>query len=881
MRVTMKSIHQNILGNLNRLTGELSRVNNQISSGKQMSKLSDNPVNLITALGLRTNLSELSQYQKNLTFGDKVITASEDALTEIKSLTMRAKTLALQQVNAPITAANRLNAAQEVRHLFEQSILLGNTQVNGKYIFGGFRTTGYTDAEPAPFVAGFINGYRANGNTLDAINNRLTVAMPAGDIAAGNLAINGTATGAAITDNAGQISGLFMGKAAEAKTAIEGADPTVDVNLTTLYANIPATADAGGDAAPTTFDFDVNGINLVVSVADGTGANGVATALVNAINSVTPQTGVTALVGDGTNGGAINAVVFRNALDGNDTAVDVVMNGTVGEATAGFGTFNQAADATHNTGTISMASATSFTLSSPNNADDTILALLNLGGGNKGFADVTNDGEVVYGPRLGSGELLINGISINTSTDDGLSTVYADASAAAKAKAINDQHLTTGVAAEVTPALITATGAIVSGTLGSGDLTINGYDIFDGASATNADPSTILAQDTDNTLLIAINAKAGATGVTATRDSDGRLLLSAIDGRNVHIETSANGENITQLNGMAPDTPASKVYFGTIHLTSDQPFSLETTPTAYESGLAALGLDGGAVRTGEPNDTGGDGKLSVLSIAKRDDSVRYAGDREQEISIKVGQQSTLSVSKNGQEALVDTGLFTILKNFEIALRAEAYTTVTGIHAATDITIKLDSGDTGLEQQFLAVTDGTITITVNDNNYYPPREMEMIIPVDASEDSPVSVAQKINGIPGLTASWDSEGKLTIASTDPDRYTFDVTDTSNFLELAGINAEQMQIQALDTSIRDLETLMENLTNQISDFGARSNRITVQTQIYSNLHLSNTENLSEQEDTDVMKALMEMKAKEVAYEAALSAAAKSMQLSLVDFL
>lgn len=885
MRITMKSIHQNILGNLNSLTSELNRVNNQISSGKQMSKISDDPVNLITALGLRTNLAELSQYKENLNFGTKVINASDNALTQIKDMIMRSKTLALQQINAPITAANRLTAAEEVRHLFEQTIILGNSEVNGKYIFGGQRTTGYTAAEPTPFVADLIDGYRANGATLAPLNQYLTGTIdntPPADLVANDLLINGADVGP-VTLNVATVNGLNMGGAVNLAAAINGAGatPPVTAALTTLYAGAAATPEGGNGGE--TMTQSINGVNFSVVVPDSATANDVATLTAAAINAIADQTGVKARVGDGANGGAIDSVVLYNAQPGNQA--DIVVGPLVSvNADTGLAAGTYSVGAANNTGEVSLTSTQSFTVTT-SAADDTILNRIGLGGGAKGFADVNNDGQLLYGPRIGAGALRINGVAIGASASDNLSTVYADVSAAAKAKAINDLAATTGVSASITPAYRQSLDAVIAGTMRSGDLIINGVDIFDGSGATNPDPATIIAQDTDNTLLTAINAKTGATGVVATRDTDGRMLLSAIDGRNLQIATSVNGENITRINGAAANAPANMVYLGTVHLHSDRQFTVETTPTGtipiYEPGLAALGLNGGAAVTGESKDVANDGKLAVVSIVKREGSVRYTGDRQQQLSVKVGQSSTLAVSKNGQIALADTGVFTILKNFENALRGQKYTTVTGIKQASDITAKLNSGNTGLERNDLAVTNGAMTFTVADHNYYPPRERNMLIPVDAAEDSPVSIAGKINGIPGLAASWSADGQLTISATDASRYTFSFTDSSNFLGLSGINTEQMQLQALDVSISSLEKLMDDLANQISDFGARANRIDVQTQIYTNLELSNKESLSEQEDTDVIKALMELKAKEVAYEAALSAAAQTMKLSLVNFL
>lgn len=885
MRITMQSIHKNILTNLNTLTEDMNRINMQISSGKQMSRISDDPVSLVTALGLRTDITEITQYQENIQFGDSMITAAETALTQMKELAIRAKTLAIQQNNASVSMENRANAAVEVKNLWEEAIFVANTEVNGKYVFAGYRTSGYSDVEPEPFIPDLIDGYQVNGSSLSAIDTSLTSTIdstPPADLVAGDLLINGTDIGAVNLN--GVVNGLNMGGAAALKTAINGAaiTPAVTASLTTLYAGAAATAEGGNGGE--TMSQSINGVTFNVVVPNGATANQVATLTAAAINAIADQTGVSARVGDGTNGGANDSVALYNTSAGDET--DIVVGALVStNANTGLAANTYSVGAANNTGQISLTSTESFVVTT-SAADDTILARVGLDGGSVGFSDVAGDGTLTYGPDLATGDLTINGTAIGATSSDGISTTYSDASAAAKAAAINAVSATTEVTAEITPASRTAGTAVQAGTLTSGDLVINGIDIFDGSSATNPDPATVLTQDSDNVVLAAINAQSGSTGVVATRDSDGYLTLTAIDGRNIQITTTANGENVTHLNGAAANTPASKVYFGTIQLKSPNQFMLETTPagtapTIYEPGLDALGLGGGASTTGEAKDIAEDGKLQIITIQQFDGNVRYAGDRDHDLGIKVGQNSTLDISKNGQDAIMDTGVFSILKAFEYALRGENFSTVTGIHTASDTTALLNSGDTGLEQDYLSFTNGTISVTVTDHSYHPPQDFTMDIGVDVANDTPSSIAAKLHGIPGLTASWDSNGNLKVETSDTDRYTFDFSDTSNFMELSGITSEQMQLQAIDKSIVDLDTLMESLTEQISDFGARANRISVQNQIYINLSLATKENLSEKEDTDLVKALMEVKAKEVAYEAALSAAAKTMQLSLVNFL
>jgi len=1115
MRITMQTIHKNILSNLNTLTSGMNDLNNQISSGRQMSKLSDNPVNLSVALSLRSNLSEIKQYQENLTYGSGRINAAEASLTQIKDLLSRAKVLTIQANNASQTPENRTTIAAEIHQLYEQTIILGNTQLNGKYIFGGYRTSGYTDTEPAPFVAGLIDGHRINGNNNGTINGALNSTVTNTAIAADQLVVNGNNVGAINT--AAAVNGLNMTKALNAQTAIETADPSVSVKLTTLYASGTATADTA-DAADSDISFRLNSVAIDVTIPDGSTEDEVTDLVVKEINRFKTQTGVTAEVGDSTNGGvgdgaiggALDSIVLYNSKNGDESPIKITDLSEPDTAKSGLVAGVYVPDATHNTGKISISSTTAIAFTSAT-GDDTILAELGLDGGGIGFADEAGDGELVYGSRLTSGDLEINGYTVGATADDGISTIYADTSAAAKATAINAISSQSGVTAEVVPVVhegfapinaasfgsqLTGTarntsieanaldingfaiGAINSGlinnginyemaanaktavnaqtantgvtaylttlysggaatadtldgsdstisvtlnsttkditipdgstadevatliatglneiseqtgvhaevgtggnggvanslvlrnikagdetainialaepdtarsglvagaydptnplyntgevsfsstssftinsnptatvpepkdsfldalglgggdigvndiaddgtltfdgttaaVLGPGDLTINGVDIFTSSTA-------ISDLDANNNILAAINAKSTDTGITATVNSIGSIILSAADGRNLHIETSATGEAITNLTNGLYD----QVYSGTLRLSSGKEFMLETTPTTslYEPGLAAIGLDGGATSTGETNDTEEDGLLWVTSIDDRDDSVRYAGDRDNNGEIKVSKGSTLEVTTKGNTALSDTGVFAALKDLENFLRGDHFSEATSIHTVGNTSVTLDNDSSGLDG-YDQITDGVIILKITDHDISPPLEKPVSIRVNTATDTYEDIAMKLNGIPNLSAAWDQDGHLNLQTSDNSRYTFAIDgDTSNFLKTVGVTLESMQLDALDGSLAELDTTMENITNQISDFGARANRINVQSQILTNLELAGAESLSEKQDTDITQALMDLKGKQFAYQAALAAASKTMQLSLVDYL
>lgn len=891
MRISFPTMNQRLQINLSKTANEIDRLNEAISSQRQMSTISDNPGNMTSALGLRSSLATIKQYQDNLKYGDMVIQTSEKTLYEIKDTLMRARVLAINSVNGALTAENRAAMAKEVGNIFKEAVTLANTQLNGKYIFAGYRTTGYDATEPTPFMSDKADGYRITGKTPAALNLQLTGTVSGAAIATGGLAINGVDLGV-VGASAGATDGLFMDSAAAIVGKINGlVGAGVSASLTTQLQTTAFTDQTAGDE---TYDFSINGVSVsTITVTGAATAAEQADLFVSAINAISDQTGVTAVAGDGANGGVAGGVVLRNAQIGDSSAITIsgyAAGGLGGDGVPGdfADALTSAADATHNTGQVSIAPAASggaFVIST-GDGTDTNLAKLGIGGGGKGFGDEADDGTITYGYRLAAGDLKINGVAVPAASDDGYSTAFADSSAEAKATAINAVSDDTGVTAVIIPVWQRGSGAVQDGTMNSGDLVINGVDIFDTAT-------DIVASDTDNVFIDAINAKTAQTGITATRDSDGRLLLTAINtptandggaGRNLVITTSTNGEKLSHLNGGSPVAPQSKVYVGAVQLQSTRKFMMETTPTSpnkYEAGLATLGLGGGEAQTSESGDVAGDGKLTVATVAELAGSVRYAGDRNNDIAVKITATASLEIGRNGQDLLMDSGTFSALDNLQKFLVGEKFSTMTSLQSATSTTAMLDSGDTGLT---LAdeIYDGAFTVTVTDHAVVPPREFAVRVPVDVSADSPDSLAAKINGVPGVTASWNADGYLDVTTDDTSRYTVSFSDDSSFfLKAIGLTADDVQTQALQTSLSQIDAAISTLDDHITDFGSRSNRVEVQNRLYDHLELSTAGNLSELEDLDLLEALMKLSAKQVAYEAALSTAAKTMQISLVNFL
>jgi flagellin len=160
-------------------------------------------------------------------------------------------------------------------------------------------------------------------------------------------------------------------------------------------------------------------------------------------------------------------------------------------------------------------------------------------------------------------EVVLNGVIIRliVAADDQLSTTLNDASAIAKAAAVNDSTKFTGVTAHVESTVVNASGDILGVTLDStNNVTINGHT-FTGFRVED--------NDANDALVNQINAVSGETGVIASLDSDHRLVLEADDGRNIEFNVLGNA---TQL-GLAA-AAGTTVQGGRLTLESEDQFVL-------------------------------------------------------------------------------------------------------------------------------------------------------------------------------------------------------------------------------------------------------------------------------------------------------------------
>jgi len=125
------------MANIDRVQRQVEDATRQVSSGKRVNVASDAPNEVDTILQLHTDEVRNAQIQENLGVAQADADAADGALSSATQLMDRATVLAAQGANFTLDATGRQNIAGEVQSLQEQMTAIGNTTVQGRYVFGG------------------------------------------------------------------------------------------------------------------------------------------------------------------------------------------------------------------------------------------------------------------------------------------------------------------------------------------------------------------------------------------------------------------------------------------------------------------------------------------------------------------------------------------------------------------------------------------------------------------------------------------------------------------------------------------------------------------------------------------------------------------------
>ncbi len=165
MRIADNMLTRGYLKNLSRNQQNVQNFHQQLSSMKEVSKPSDNPLLVSQIIELKENIIQNSQYQTTLTDAKDWTNMQDAALSGATDSLMRISTLVQSAATDTMSEENRLIVKAEVETEMQTFIDSLNTNFGGRYIFGGTETTTLPFEIVKDIDSGEITGIKYNGNT--------------------------------------------------------------------------------------------------------------------------------------------------------------------------------------------------------------------------------------------------------------------------------------------------------------------------------------------------------------------------------------------------------------------------------------------------------------------------------------------------------------------------------------------------------------------------------------------------------------------------------------------------------------------------------------------------------------------------------------------
>ncbi|MEB3298485.1 MAG: flagellar hook-associated protein FlgL [Candidatus Sericytochromatia bacterium] len=137
MRVSQRAINDVTVANLGVSLEKMLKLQEKISTGRAISRPSDQPLDFNRAMGIRAVLEGNAQQQRNIDFAKSWLNATDSAIQQGSDILQRARELAVRGANDSMDPLARRQMAAEVLQLREQMRVVANSDLGGRYLFAG------------------------------------------------------------------------------------------------------------------------------------------------------------------------------------------------------------------------------------------------------------------------------------------------------------------------------------------------------------------------------------------------------------------------------------------------------------------------------------------------------------------------------------------------------------------------------------------------------------------------------------------------------------------------------------------------------------------------------------------------------------------------
>ena len=153
MRITQRAVTLTSLDGLNKNLTALGKLQQQLTSGKLISKPSDSPVGVNRSMQTRSDQEATAQYARNINDAKSWLDQTDQTLQQMLDVTRRVRNLAVQGSNdGAMSATSREALSTETIQLRESLIGMANTTQAGRPLFGGITTGQIAYSEAGVFT---------------------------------------------------------------------------------------------------------------------------------------------------------------------------------------------------------------------------------------------------------------------------------------------------------------------------------------------------------------------------------------------------------------------------------------------------------------------------------------------------------------------------------------------------------------------------------------------------------------------------------------------------------------------------------------------------------------------------------------------------------
>lgn len=525
----------------------------RLSTGKRINSAKDDAAGLAIASRMTSQIKTMAVAARNANDGISMAQTAEGALGEVTNMLQRMKELAGQAANGALGASERKSLQSEVSQLTAQiNDISTKTNFNGINLLDGTvksvtlqtgaqagQTTSLSLSNTSASALG-LNGYRVEGQ---ATTGRITAAT----INAGDIQLNGKNAFAA---------NLSAGTAETTAAAINTNTGQTGVSAQAYNTLSGGPIAQGGVTTAGGFTIAVGG-GTAVNV---TGANG--QELVDKINRDV---------------GGISAQLDSEGkiVLSNDTGKTIVIAGAdAGKAGFTAGTYG---------GFVALTSSNGQPIDIKRGTSGDATDLASIGLNETASSDAIKGSTAGANALDGTDSLKLNGVAVGSSND---------ASAASKAAAINAVSAQSGVTATATTK---ATVKLDASLIAAGnDLSINGANVVlaDSDGTSGMSMSDVVKN---------INA-AGISGLVASSDAEGNLILTSSTGNDITLMNGAGGSSNNMVLSMTGDDGgastgslgAGLTLKGRVELKSDTGAEIRVEGSAASLAKVGLAAQGGS-----------------------------------------------------------------------------------------------------------------------------------------------------------------------------------------------------------------------------------------------------------------------------------------------